>query len=110
MHAWMYVAIDGLQDRPECVHRAYVDCDQDWNGWTCPYFKPHEVDRMQAWLPEFGDSFEYDPVQDAYCTTYDPTCVERFTGIDVEGKHLYPIGLGSWCWRVVNRPASSQRG
>lgn len=50
------VAIADLEDRPECVHAAYLDPAEEWNGWACPYFERAEVERMAAWLPEFDDS------------------------------------------------------
>ena len=33
------VAIADLEDRPECVHAAYLDPAEEWNGWACPYFE-----------------------------------------------------------------------
>lgn len=96
------VAIADLEDRPECVHAAYLDPTEEWNGWACPYFERAEVERMAAWLPEFDDSLVYDEESDAFSTTYDPDLTETFPGTDIDGRHLYPIGAGSWTWVIVD--------
>lgn len=96
------VAIADLEDRPECVHRAYLDPAEEWNGWACPYFERAEVERMAAWLPEFDDLLVYDEESDAFSTTYDPDLTETFPGTDIDGRHLYPIGAGSWTWVIVD--------
>ena len=96
------VAIADHEDRPECGHSAYLDPAEDWNGWACPYFERAEVERMAAWLPEFDDSLVYDEESDAFRTTYDPDLVETFSGTDIDGRRLYPIGAGSWTWIIVD--------
>lgn len=63
------VVIADLEDRPECVHRAFLDPTEAWNGWTRLYFERTEVERMAAWLPEFDDSLVYDEEPDAFRTT-----------------------------------------
>lgn len=98
------VAIADLEDRPECVHRAYLDPAEEWNGWARPYFERAEVERMAAWLPEFDDSLVYDEEADAFRTTYDSDLTETFPGTDIDGRHLYPIGAGSWTWVMVDEP------
>ena len=40
--------------------------------------------------------------QDAFRTTYDPDLAETFPGTDIDGRHLYPIGAGSWTWVIVD--------
>ena len=57
---------------------------------------------MPAWLPEFDDSLVYDEKSDAFRTTYDPDLIETFLGTDIDGRHLYPIGAGSWTWVIVD--------
>ena len=96
------VAIADLEDRPECVHAAYLDPAEEWDEWACPYFERAEVERMAAWLPEFDDSLVYDEESDAFSTTYDPDLTETFPGTDIDGRHLYPIGAGSWTWVIVD--------
>lgn len=51
---------------------------------------------MTTWLTEFDDGFVYDDTTDTFTTTYDPDAPESFTGTDIDGMHLYPIGNGSW--------------
>lgn len=101
MFAWHHVAIADLEERSECVHRAYLDPEETWNGWAYPYFKKSEIERMAAWLPEFDDSLVFDATSDTFTTTYDPDAPESFVGIDINGMHLYPIGNGSWTWSIV---------
>lgn len=112
MYAWHTVAISDLETRPECVHRAYLDPEEEWSGWAYPYFEKHEVERMAAWLPEFDDGLEYDEVTDTYTTTYDPDALESFTGTDIDGMHFYPFGNGSWTWAIIDssteRPVSPE--
>lgn len=52
MYAWHIVAISDLESHPECVHRAYLNSDDTWNGWACPYFEKPEVERMTEWRKE----------------------------------------------------------
>lgn len=101
MYAWHTVAISDPESRPECAHRAYLNSNDAWNGWACPYFEKSEVERMVAWLPEFDDSLVFDEATDTFTTTYDPDAPESFAGIDIDGMHLYPIGNGSWTWSIV---------
>ena len=103
---WTHVAIADLEPRPECVHRAYLDPEDTWNGWTCPYFEKSEVERMAAWLPEFDDDLKYDDVTDTFTTTHDADAPESFAGTIVDGMHLYPIVNGSWTRSIVEEPAS----
>lgn len=105
MHAWHNVAIADLESRPECVHRAYPDLEEERNGWACSYFEKQEVERVAAWLLEFDDGLEYDETTDTYNTTYDPDAPESFTGADIDGIHPYPIGNGSWAWTIVGDSA-----
>ncbi len=106
MFAWYHVAIADLESHPGYVHRAYLDPEDTWNGWACPYFEKYEVERMAAWLPEFDDGLVYDEAADTFTTTYDPDAPESFTGTDIDGMHLYPIGSGSWTWLIVEEPTS----
>ena len=104
---WTNVAISDLESRPECVHRAYIDPEDTWNGWACPYFEKPEVERMAAWLHDFDDSLVFDETADTFTTTYDPDAPESFAGIDIDGMHLYPIGNGSWIWTIVEGSTGS---
>ncbi len=103
--SWHTVAIADLESRPECAHRAYLDPEEEWNGWACPCFEKSEVEHMAAWLPEFGDGLVYSAEEDTFTTTYDPDLPEAFQGEDVDGMHLYPIGKGSWIWVIVDGAA-----
>ena len=105
--SWHTVAIADLESRPECIHRAYLDPEEEWNGWACPYFEKYEVERMAAWLPEFDDSLVYSAEEDSFTTTYDPDLPEVFKGEDVDGMHLYPVGAGSWIWVIKDGEATS---
>lgn len=87
-YQWYLVEISDLESRPECVHRAYLDPEEEWNGWACPYFEKSEIGRMTAWLPKFDDGPEYDEATDTFVTTYDPDAPEPFAGIDIDVMHL----------------------
>lgn len=52
MHSWHTVAISDLESRPECAHRAHLNPEEIWNGWTSLYFEKPEVERMSEWLAE----------------------------------------------------------
>lgn len=102
MFGWHNVAVADMEEREECIHQAYLDPDEKWNGWACPYFEEEEVEQMSEWLPEFDDSLVYVEDEDAYVSTYDPARPESFEGCDIDGMHLYPIGYGSWTWVIVD--------
>lgn len=104
---WTYVAIFDLESRPECVHRAYLDPEETWNGWACPSLEKPEVERMAVWLPDFDDGLVFDETTDTFTTTYDPDASESFAGTEIDGMHLYPIGNGSWTWTTVEEPTAS---
>lgn len=103
---WTTVAIADLETRPECAHRAYLDPEEEWNGWACPHFEKSEIERMDAWLPEFDDGLVYSPDEDTFTTTYDPEIPEVFRGEDIDGMHLYPVGNGSWTWVIIDQGAA----
>ena len=92
------VSIDGLVPIP-----AYVDEDERWNGWLCPYFMAEDIHLIQRMLDEIGEGevIEYDEQKDAYVihTEYEGDPQEWYWGKDVDGMHLYPIGSGLWIWR-----------
>ena len=73
-----------------------------------PYFEKPEVERISAWLPEFDDNLVYDETTHTFTTAYDPDAPESFTGTDIDGMHLYPIGNGSWTWLVLEGIAFGQ--
>lgn len=98
---WGRVSIDGVVDMPEAIHEAYYSDGDRWNGFVCPYFPKEEVEKMNTWLAEFGDGLAYVPDDDAFVTMGDPDCIETFSGVDIDGHHLYPIGNGSWVWENV---------
>jgi hypothetical protein len=77
----------------------YTD-DEEWNGWSCPYFTfeeskkivaAHHTPFQKAGYDETSDVF-YFQIQDEY---------EYFRPIEIEGKKLYPIGTSSWIWEEL---------
>lgn len=102
MYKWHNVAIAGLENRPECTHRALLDPDERWNGWVCPYFEKSEAMAMNAWLPVFDDRLMYSSTADSFTTSYDEECPEIFHATDIDGQKLYPIGDSSWTWVMVD--------
>ena len=102
MYEWHTVIVADLEECPECIHRAYLDPETNWNGWACPYFEKSEVIRMNAWLPQFDDGLVFSDSDDSFTTTYDQDCPEVFPASVVDGMKLYPIGYGSWTWRIIS--------
>lgn len=83
------------------AHRAYMDPDERWNGWACPWFTFEEAVLMNAWLPEIdGEVLRYDSKEDAFSCMEDGEETEAFRGEEVDGMHLYPIGRGIWIWSL----------
>ena len=63
---------------------------------------PHtEAKRMNEWLPELGNGFDYSADADAFTTRYDPDAIETFMGVGIDGIHLHSIGFGSWMRSIV---------
>ena len=60
-----------------------------------------ELDVKGMEKPELDDGLDYSVDKDAFTTRYDPDAIETFTGTDIDGMHLYPIGYGSWTWTIV---------
>lgn len=90
------VALDDTAEIP-----AYVDQNNRWNGFACPYFRKKDVRLINDALKEFGSTehLEYDANGDYFsCIDEDEGEIERFAGEDIDGMHLYPIGAGSWVW------------
>lgn len=80
---------------------AYVDPNDRWNGFACPYFRKEDVRLINDMLSEFGSTehIEYDADNDSFvCFNESKAEIERFAGEDIDGMHLYPIGAGSWVW------------
>lgn len=96
-YRWTNVSIDGLVSTP-----AYVDDDELWNGWLCPYFKAEDIHLIQEMLDAIGEGefIEYNADEDAYVVhvAFDEDAEDWYVGKDVDGMHLYPIGAGSWVW------------
>ena len=82
----------------DALHMAYLDPEEEWNGFARPWFTKEEALKMNEWLPEFEDGLVYDEENDMFYTTYDTEYREEFHGRDIDGYHLYPIGNGSWTW------------
>lgn len=95
-YKWTNVSIDGLVSTP-----AYVDDNDRWNGWLCPYFKAEDVHLIQEMLDLIDDDdvVEYDADEDAFVVRDVVDGDEEwYYGKDVDGMHLYPIGAGCWIW------------
>ena len=94
MMEWRNVRID---DMP--AHRAYLDPEERWNGWACPWFEFDEVMKMNEWLPTIQDErITYDAETDTFTVSDGYEITEEVSGKDIDGMHLYPIGNGIWIW------------
>ena len=98
---WTCVSIDGIVPIP-----AYLDENERWNGWACPYFRAKDARLIQKMLDIIGEgeTITYDEDEDAYVIRtpcdedYEEGGEEWYKGEDVDGMHLYPIGAGCWIW------------
>ena len=97
---WTNVAIADLAEMgAEYIHRAYLDPNERWNGWVCPWFEKDEVMRMASWIDEmFDEGIIYDEESDMFLITDGCYVSERIKGKDIDGMHLYPVGNGGWTW------------
>lgn len=98
---WGWVAMTDFVERPEAYLLAYIPVEDRDDGFAAPYFTKQEVERMNQWLDEYGDSLGYDEGEDEFFTTADPSIEERFRGVDIDGNHLYPIGTYTWLWERI---------
>lgn len=98
---WAWVAMTDFTDNQDAYHLAYLAEETGDDGFEMPYFTKHEVERMNNWLKEYGDSLAYDEVRDEFVTTADSSLQEHFKGVDINGHHLYPIGAYTWLWERV---------
>lgn len=103
MYEWHTVAISDFAGLEKYQHRAYLNPEEDWNGWACPYFKKEEAERMSSWLPELGEALSYDEKADEFIIGPEdcPEDSEHFPAVDIDGKKLYPIGTHSWVWEII---------
>lgn len=89
--------IDGF----EAIFEGYTQ-GQHWNGWACPYFTKEmadEIIRINNKTSDVAFHFGYNEDTDTFYRFSDPIDhFEEFTGIDIDGLHLYPIGNMSWVW------------
>jgi hypothetical protein len=117
------VELDALVDEHGRMPRfgAWLHEDEHWNGWACPYFEREESERLLRAQLAAGFHGRYDPERDAYVfpygfddPDYDPNDPEWagepdwvFGGIELEGRHVYPIGSWAWTWsRARDEPAA----
>jgi hypothetical protein len=68
-----------------------------WNGFACPLFDFETASKIAIAMSDgvystSVDAFIFDP------NSEDPY---YFTGIEIEGQKLYPIGGGYWTWVII---------
>lgn len=78
---------------------------EEWNGWACPYFTFEQANKLLETYRSIktyeGKSLRayYELDKDVFCfevDSYDEML--EFSPVEVEGKKLYPIGVGDWIW------------
>ncbi len=113
------VVLDALTDDQGDSQRfnAWLRDGEHWNGWACPHFEREEADRLLAAQRAAGFHGRYDPERDAYVfphgfddPDYDPNDPEWarepdwvFEGMELDGRHVYPIGSWAWTWERVEQ-------
>lgn len=93
-------SIDGLPRTYEGFTRG-----ERWNGFAVPYFPLAEARRVaddyaaQPAGPDGQTAAVYDADRDVV-RLYDPSSGEwdEYGPVDVEGRHLYPVGAQYWTW------------
>ena len=93
MRVWARVRFDVYEP-----HRAYLDPDESWNGYACPWFERDEALKMNDWL--FDEELVFDEETDTFLCMDGDEVIEAFRGEDVDGMPLYPIGRGIWGWSL----------
>lgn len=96
------------------VFEAYADPDREWNGWACPYFELSDANKVMDFVnsPATDDSMVYDAEADSFiCYAQgDREDWEAFQGIERGGRHVYPIGTGSWVWTIEPSAPADRAG
>lgn len=80
--------------------------DEDWNGFACPYFSFAQGQKLvEAWR-RGGWSARYEVETDSFVFEMQSgggeTDCESYSGSEVEGAKVYPIGAFNWIWDEVN--------
>lgn len=71
--------------------------EEDWNGWSCPYFTLEESKRIVNAHTATGQNASYNENSDTFC--FESQDEEEFyTPLELKGMKLYPIGNSSWIW------------
>jgi hypothetical protein len=77
-----------------------------WYGFACPYFTYDQAQNVvEAWLSWVGQA-SYDSEHDQF--TFEMIIEGRknswsFSGVDIEGMRLYPVGAYYWFWDEEKR-------
>jgi hypothetical protein len=86
----------------ECQHFNGFTRGENWNGFACPYFTYDQAqDVVMAWQWKGCEAF-YNSASDEF--VFELTVAggtkesDVFSGLEVEGKRLYPIGAFCWTW------------
>ena len=89
-------AIDGYEGTFEGYTNGRI-----WNGFACPCFTKEvgmEICRANNEVNDATYHMWYDEKTDSFIRLDDMFEPEVFTGVDVDGMHLYPIGYACWIW------------
>lgn len=102
----MLVTYDGIRS-----FVAWVDKNERWNGYLCPYFEKKDADEIAAHMNElnilYGDDYNgllyVEPI-DSYVTSDGE---EVFSGLNINtdvhrNLRVYPVGSGCWPWEQVS--------
>src|SRR5512138_2819743 len=92
--------LDGLEGEFEGYTK-----DEDWNGFSCPYFDEETATTLlDAMTATGGWDYTFNPFVPAFhvaCLQTDDEDVTEFAGMNTEHGILYAIGAFYWCWSEV---------
>lgn len=73
--------------------------DDVWNGWARPLFTFEVAQQLVLVCRERGQSASYDEAIDAFIFMDEASGErEEFGAVEIEGRKLYAVGVGSWIW------------
>lgn len=97
---------------PELVQAtAYYISDHRWNGWICPAFERHEVERIAAQMEKSdhrdNQRITFDAENDRVIATHTfdgETETDYYEGtVLADGTKVYWVGAWAWVWEKTSR-------
>ncbi|MGC2237991.1 MAG: hypothetical protein WA584_17660 [Pyrinomonadaceae bacterium] len=74
--------------------------DDDWNGWSCPYFTFDEAEKIVKAHKQAGLKAIYEESSDEFIFELQGE-IEIYAPTTINELKLYPIGTASWIWEEI---------